>query len=45
MTAGKYDVRIKDKSGRICLIKDVEVKDSGPYAFSIEVEQLKDCKS
>ena len=45
VTAGKYDVRRKDKSGRTCLIKDVEVKDSGPYAFSIEVEQLKDCKS
>ncbi len=45
VTAGKYDVRIKDKSGRTCLIKDVEVKDTGPYAFSIETEQLKDCKS
>lgn len=44
VTAGKYDVRIKDKSGRTCLIKNVEVKDSGPYSFSLETDQLKDCK-
>jgi len=45
ITAGKYDVRIKDKSGRTCLVKDVEVKDSGPYSFSLEADQLTDCKS
>ena len=44
VTAGKYDVRIKDKAGRVCLIKNVEVKDTGPYSFSIETEQLTDCK-
>ena len=44
VTAGKYDVRLKDKSGRVCLIKNVEVKDTGPYSFSIETEQLTDCK-
>ena len=42
--AGKYDVRIKDKAGRVCLIKNVEVKDSGPYSFSLEADQLTDCK-
>ena len=44
VTAGKYDVRIKDKSGRVCLVKNVDVKDNAPYAFSIETEQIKDCK-
>jgi hypothetical protein len=44
VAAGKYDVRVKDKAGRVCLVKDIEVKDSGPYSFSIEPEQLKDCK-
>ena len=44
VTAGKYDVRITDKAGRVCLVKNIEVKDSGPYAFSIETEQIKDCK-
>lgn len=44
VAAGKYDVRIKDKAGRVCLVKDVEVKDSGPYSFSLEADQLTDCK-
>lgn len=44
VTAGKYDVRIKDKAGKTCIIKDVDVKDSGPYSFSIEADQLTDCK-
>jgi hypothetical protein len=44
LTAGKFDVRIKDKNGRVCLVKDVDVKDTGPYSFSIEPEQLADCK-
>ena len=44
VTAGKYDVRIKDKGGRVCLVKNVEVKEGAAYAFSIEAEQIKDCK-
>ena len=44
VTAGKYDVRIKDKVGRVCLVKNVDVKEGAPYAFSIETEQIKDCK-
>jgi hypothetical protein len=44
IAAGKYDVRVKDKAGRVCLIKSVEVKDSGPYSFSLEADQLTDCK-
>lgn len=44
VTAGTYDVRIKDKTGRICIVKSVEVKDSGPYSFSLEADQLTDCR-
>jgi hypothetical protein len=44
IAAGKYDVRVKDKAGRVCLVKNVEVKDSGPYSFSLEADQLTDCK-
>lgn len=43
--AGNYDVRIKDADGRVCLVKNVEVKDSGPYSFSLEADQLTDCKT
>lgn len=45
ITAGNYDVRVKDKSGRSCLVKNVEVKDTGPYSFSLEADQLTDCKT
>jgi len=44
LSAGKYDVRLKDKNGRSCLVKNVEVKDAGPYSFSLEADQLTDCK-
>jgi hypothetical protein len=44
LAAGTYDVRIKDKSGRVCLVKGVEVKEGTAYAFSLEPEQLTDCK-
>ncbi len=44
VTAGKYDVRVKDKDGRSCLVKGVELKEGGPYSFSLEADQLTDCK-
>lgn len=44
ITAGKYDVKLKDKNGRSCLVKGVEVKEGGPYSFSLEADQLTDCK-
>jgi len=40
---GRYDVRLTDKTGRKCLVRDVEVKGGRPYAFSIEESDLKDC--
>ncbi len=41
--AGVYDAKIKDKSGRTCLVKGVELRDTGPYSFSLEADQLTDC--
>ena len=43
VNAGVYDAKIKDKSGRTCLVKGVELRDTGPYSFSLEADQLKDC--
>jgi hypothetical protein len=38
---GRYDVRFKDKTGRICVVKDIEVKDGA--IFSIEEKVLTGC--
>lgn len=43
--AGVYTVKIKDKNGRTCLVKGVEVRDTGPYSFSLEADQLTDCQA
>jgi hypothetical protein len=40
---GRYDVMLSDKTGRKCVMRDVEVKGGRPYAFSIEESDLKDC--
>jgi len=39
---GRYDVRLKDKSGRICIVKNVDVKDGA--IFTIEEKDLSDCR-
>ena len=39
---GRYDVRFKDKTGRVCTVKNIEVKDG--EVFSIEERELKDCQ-
>jgi len=44
VTPGRYDVKFTDKTGRSCLVKNVEVKSGRPYAFSISEKELKDCK-
>ena len=41
---GRYDVKLTDKTGRKCLVRNVEVKGGRPYAFSIEESDLKDCR-
>ena len=38
---GRYDVRFKDKTGRVCVVKDIEVKDGD--IFTIEEKDLKEC--
>ncbi len=43
--AGVYNVKIKDKNGRTCLVKGVELRDTGPYSFSLEADQLTDCST
>jgi len=40
---GRYDVRFKDKTGRVCTVRNIEVKDGG--IFSIEERELSDCRS
>lgn len=41
--AGNYDVKLTDTKGRTCTVKNVEVKTTGPYAFSISDKELTDC--
>ena len=41
---GRYDVKLVDKKGRTCLVRNVEVKATGKVAFSIGEKQLTDCK-
>jgi hypothetical protein len=38
---GRYDVRFKDKTGRVCVVKDVDVQDGA--IISIEEKELSDC--
>jgi hypothetical protein len=39
---GRYDVKLADKIGRVCTVRNVEVKDGA--VFSIEERQLTDCR-
>ena len=38
---GRYDVKLSDKSGRTCIVRDIDVKNEA--VFSIEEKQLIDC--
>ena len=40
---GRYDAKLVDKKGRVCLVRSVEVKSGRPYAFSISDKDLTDC--
>src|SRR6516162_7201010 len=40
---GRYDVKVTDKKGRTCLVRNVEVVAGKPYAFSISEKDLTDC--
>ena len=39
--AGRYDAKIADKSGRVCIVRDLEVKEGA--VFSVEEKQMTDC--
>jgi len=38
---GRYDVKLHDVRGRVCVVRDVDVKEGA--VFSIEEKQLKEC--
>jgi hypothetical protein len=40
---GHYDVKLHDEKGRTCIVRNVEVKGGGKYAFSIEERELTEC--
>jgi hypothetical protein len=40
---GYYDVKLVDKQGRSCLVRNVEVEAGKPYAFSLSEKDLTDC--
>jgi hypothetical protein len=42
---GRYDVEVRDKKGRICVVRNVEVLPGKPYALSISEKDLTDCRS
>ena len=39
---GRYDVKLTDKIGRVCTVRNVEVKEAA--VFTIEEKQLTDCR-
>ena len=43
VTPGRYDVKLTTKKGRMCLVRDVEVKSGGKYAFSLADSDLTEC--
>jgi hypothetical protein len=43
LTAGHYDVKLTDVSGRTCIVKDVTLESGKAYAFSISEAELKEC--
>jgi hypothetical protein len=42
VSAGRYDVRLIDRTGRICIVRDIDVKEGA--IFTIEEKQLIDCR-
>jgi len=41
LTPGRYDARLIDKTGRTCVVRNVDVTNS---VFSIEEKQMTDCQ-
>jgi hypothetical protein len=45
IAAGSYDVKLTDEHGRTCLVKNVAVKSTGAYSFSLNDKDLTDCSN
>jgi hypothetical protein len=43
ISPGRFDVKLKDKKGRVCTLSNVEVVSGRPYAFSISDKDLANC--
>jgi hypothetical protein len=41
---GRYDVKLADRKGRTCLVRNVEIVAGRPYAFSISDKDLTECR-
>ena len=41
IAAGRYDVKLIDKAGRTCVVKDIDIRDGA--VFAIEEKQLTEC--
>lgn len=39
---GRYDVKLADKNGRVCVVRDIDVADGA--VFTIEEKNLSDCR-
>jgi hypothetical protein len=42
VTPGRYDAKLADKTGRVCIIRNIDVKDGA--VFTIEEKQLTNCQ-
>lgn len=42
VTPGRYDAKLADKTGRVCVVRNIDVKDGA--VFTIEEKQLTDCE-
>ena len=40
---GRYDAKLADRIGRVCIVRDIDVKDGA--VFAIEEKQLTDCRN
>ena len=42
VSAGRYDVKLADKTGRVCIVRNIDVKEGA--VSTIEEKQLTDCR-
>lgn len=40
---GRYDVRVTKKSGGVCVVRNVELRSGGKFAFALTEEDLQNC--